>query len=242
MRLGIRRWLDPPTDTDSEQKRGEISVSDTPKKKPRTRGLSSEKTAQTRWHLLQAAREEFTAHGFAGAQMSQITARAGIAKGTAYRYFPTKTALFEGVVAEFMAPLISGIGAPEPAPGESVGDFLRRSLLPMMATIETSHRADIARLVLAEGKNFPFIAQAYRREAYDRTNAFVRAAAKIALERGELHDDTLLRHPQLIFAPLWLSMIEVGILVPEAPVSGSELLAEQLDLFFPKVRQPPQAS
>uniref|UniRef100_UPI0035B049AA TetR/AcrR family transcriptional regulator n=1 Tax=Paenirhodobacter enshiensis TaxID=1105367 RepID=UPI0035B049AA len=212
-------------------------MSETPEKKPRTRGLSPEKTAQTRSGLLAAALEEFTEHGFAGAQMSQITARAGIAKGTAYRYFPTKTALFEGVVTEFMSPLISGIGAPEPGPDETVGDFLRRTLLPMMETIESSRRADVARLVLAEGKNFPFIAQTYRREAYDRTNAFVRAAAQIALERGELRDDTLVRHPQLIFAPLWLSMIEVGILVPEAPVPGATLLAEQIDLFFPPRRR-----
>lgn len=199
----------------------------------RRRGLSPAKTAQTRSALLHAALDVFTEHGFAGAQMSQITARAGIAKGTAYRYFPTKTALFEGVVTEFMAPLISGIGRPEPRDDETVGDFLRRSLLPMMATIETLRRADIARLVLAEGRNFPVLAETYRREAYDRTNGFVREAARIARARGELADDTLLRHPQLIFAPLWLAMIEAGILVPEAPVSGAELLAEQLDLFFP---------
>lgn len=205
-------------------------------RKTRTRGPSPEKTAQTRSCLLRAALDAFTEHGFAGAQMSQITARAGIAKGTAYRYFPTKTALFEGVVAEFMSPLISGIGTAEPRADETVGDFLRRSLIPMMETIETSRRADIARLVLAEGKNFPFIAETYRREAYDRTNGFVRTAAQIALDRGELSDDTLVRHPQLIFAPLWLAMIETGLLVPENPVSGAELLAEQLDLFFPPKR------
>ncbi|MFC3059055.1 TetR/AcrR family transcriptional regulator [Paenirhodobacter populi] len=207
-----------------------------PPRKPRTRGPSPEKTAQTRSCLLHAALDEFVENGFAGAQMSRITERAGIAKGTAYRYFPTKSALFEGVVAEFMAPLISGIGPPEPRADESVGDFLRRSLIPVMTTIETSRRADVARLVLAEGRNFPFIVQAYRREAYDRTIDFVRAAARIAMERGELTDDRLLRHPQLIFAPLWLAMIETGILVPDAPVSGAELLAEQIDLIFPPSR------
>ncbi len=205
-----------------------------PQQKPRTRGPSPEKTAQTRSCLLRAALDEFVDKGFAGAQMSQITTRAGIAKGTAYRYFPTKAALFEGVVAEFMADLITGIGTLHPGTAEPVGDFLRRGLIPLMTRIESSRRADIARLVLAEGRNFPFLAETYRREVYDRTNDFVRQSARIAIARGELHDNRLERHPQLLFAPVWLAMIEAGILAPDNPALAADLMSEQIDLFFPR--------
>ncbi len=213
-------------------------MNETEKTAPKTRGRgpSPEKTAQTKSVLLDAALTEFVENGFANAQMSRITERAGIAKGTAYRYFPTKAALFEGVVAEFMSPLTQVISAPILEPGESVATFLRRTLIPVMKELESSRRADVARLVLAEGRNFPFIVAAYRRAAYDPTSSFIRAVARIALDRGELADDLLIRHPQLLVAPLWLAMIEAGVLAPEAPVSGAELLDEQIDLFFPPKR------
>lgn len=50
-----------------------------------------------------AALEEFSAQGFARASISNISKRAGVAKGTVYNYFPTKELLFEAVLKEFIA-------------------------------------------------------------------------------------------------------------------------------------------
>jgi AcrR family transcriptional regulator len=44
--------------------------------------------------ILAAARSEFAAKGFANATVDGIAERAGIAKGTVYLYFPSKTDLF----------------------------------------------------------------------------------------------------------------------------------------------------
>ena len=51
--------------------------------------------ARTRAKILEAAREEFAARGFAGARIEAIASRAGFAKQLLYHYFPSKEALFE---------------------------------------------------------------------------------------------------------------------------------------------------
>lgn len=54
--------------------------------------------ARTRAKIMQAARDEFAAHGFAGARIEAIARRAGLSKQLLYHYFPSKEALFEEIL------------------------------------------------------------------------------------------------------------------------------------------------
>jgi AcrR family transcriptional regulator len=47
--------------------------------------------------ILAAAQLEFSANGFDATTMASIAARAGIAKGTIYLYYPNKQALFDAL-------------------------------------------------------------------------------------------------------------------------------------------------
>ncbi|MDQ0463521.1 AcrR family transcriptional regulator [Caulobacter ginsengisoli] len=53
---------------------------------------------RTRAKIMAAAREEFAAHGLAGARIEAIARRAGIAKQLIYHYFSGKEALFEATL------------------------------------------------------------------------------------------------------------------------------------------------
>ncbi len=55
--------------------------------------------ARTRARIMEAARDEFAARGFAGARMAAIAERAGIVKQLLYHYFASKDVLFEATVA-----------------------------------------------------------------------------------------------------------------------------------------------
>lgn len=61
-----------------------------------TRG---EKKALQRKHILEAAREVFFRDGFVHANLDEVAQRAGVAKGTLYRYFENKGELYVAVLS-----------------------------------------------------------------------------------------------------------------------------------------------
>lgn len=198
----------------------------------RRRGPSPEKTARTRAAIIAAAMAEFLARGFADATMAGIARRAGIAKGTSYLYFETKEALFAGIVQDIVtSPLAAAEDLPIAA-GETVAGYLHRTLLPVMRTIEETGRAAVARLVIAEGGRFPVLTRTYQQAVYDPFLCHLRRCARLAHARGELRDDTLVRFPHLLAAPLWIGILNNGIVAADNPVDPAALFEAQIALCF----------
>lgn len=75
--------------------------------------------------LLTAAEEEFAEHGLA-ASVADIARRAGVAKGTVFRHFPTKEDLIAAIVTGHIAELREAarnlVGSPDP--GAALLEFL----------------------------------------------------------------------------------------------------------------------
>ena len=112
----------------------------------KTRSCSPEKTAGTRQQIARAALEEFSAQGFARASISNISKRAGVAKGTVYNYFPTKELLFEAVLKEFIATVRTELESSPPQRGNRKKAYLLRVMLPAVRKIDdaSTGRARIA--------------------------------------------------------------------------------------------------
>jgi TetR/AcrR family transcriptional regulator of autoinduction and epiphytic fitness len=200
--------------------------------KPRTRGPSLEKTAQTKRAVISAALAEFLERGFAQATMDAVARRADVAKGTPYRYFPTKEALFEGVVRQEIAGALIDVNAANRKPGEKVGTFLRRTMLPAMRVLERQGRGAIARLVLTEGVRFPALVEIYRREMFDPLLEELDMLVKSACKEGELRTDALVHQPQLLIAPIWYGIIHNGLLDRSKQVDIGDLFEANLNLLF----------
>jgi len=58
---------------------------------------------ETRRKLLEAATAEFATHGIAGARVERITQNAGVNNALLYRYFGSKTELFDRVFVDLVA-------------------------------------------------------------------------------------------------------------------------------------------
>jgi AcrR family transcriptional regulator len=58
-----------------------------------------EKKALQRKHIVEAAREVFFRDGFVHANLDEVASRAGVAKGTLYRYFENKGELYVAVLS-----------------------------------------------------------------------------------------------------------------------------------------------
>ena len=73
--------------------------------RPRFEKLTPEK----REFILETSAKEFAAHGYEGASLNQILAKAGISKGAAYYYFDNKADLYMTTLTHYAAELLGGL-------------------------------------------------------------------------------------------------------------------------------------
>jgi len=78
-----------------------MTDSQSPGSSPAAREESrEERKAQSRRRILESAREVFFRDGFMAANLDEVADKAGVAKGTLYRYFDSKADLYVAVLAD----------------------------------------------------------------------------------------------------------------------------------------------
>ena len=171
----------------------------------RTRGPSVEKTANTQQQIAHAALAAFVEQGIAKTTMADIAERAQVAKGTLYRYYPSKDELLRGVVAHALRESLIN-QPPVRQPGERMHALMRRSLLPTLHALEHSERGDLARLILSEARQQPELARLYKTMAFDPWQRHVVGLLQLAVDEGELHTPSVTACAQLLCSPFWMGM------------------------------------
>jgi AcrR family transcriptional regulator len=163
--------------------------------------------------IIAAARQIASEQGLAGVQIVPVAARAGIAAGTVYRYFPAKT--------DLIAALLSGvaereIGALRRAAAGAPGPLSALSAAIMTFAVRALHDRRLAFAAIAE----PVDAElADARTAYRRSLvAEFAACITAAIAEGRLPE----QDAELAAAALTGLLVE-GLIGPLAPdVSGRE--------------------
>ncbi len=87
------------------------------------RSRRAEKKAVARRRILEAAREVFFRDGFMAANLDEVAERAGVAKGTLYRYFDSKAELYVAVLShngEIFERKMRETISPELSPSEQI--------------------------------------------------------------------------------------------------------------------------
>jgi AcrR family transcriptional regulator len=168
------------------------------------------KLAARRDAILTAAGEAAAEGGMAAVQMAPVAQRAGIAAGTVYRYFPSKTDLVAALVAELaereMAALAAAANAapgPLSALAAAITTFSARTLV----------RRRLAFALIAEPVELEVDAAraSYRRAIVDEFEELIRKAAAV----GNLPS----QDAALAAAALVGALIE-GLIGPLAPAAG----------------------
>jgi AcrR family transcriptional regulator len=209
-----------------------MSDPQTPPVRSRPRGPSLAKTAATRQALLKAALESFLEKGFAGTKMSDVAARAGVAKGTTYLYFTDKTALFGEVLRATIGNMRGGRPAPRPRRDEPTGDFLRRLVPPILRQLQASGMIAVPRLVAAEGRRFPELARVYHDNAIQPVLRLMRLYARRAERLGEVRGNGLSRLPILAAAPVVAATLWNGLFASDEQLDVAAVFEAWLDLVF----------
>jgi AcrR family transcriptional regulator len=192
--------------------------------------------AARREAIIEAAMNEFVAHGYAATRLDDVAKRAGVAKGTIYLHFKDKESMFEELIRTAIVPLVGRLGTPVLA-GVSVRDTLEGFVRAFIHEVATSRRGDIIRLIIAEGPQFPAIADFYYREVISRGLAGMRALIELGISRGEIRQPELARFPQIVVAPAIIAVIWKSLFEKHSPLDAIEMFRVHLDLIFGERRQ-----
>ncbi len=186
--------------------------------------------------LLSAALELFVEKGFSATRSEEVAARAGVSKGTLYLYFPSKEELFKAVVRNNIAALIAeGQRVADRFDGPST-ELLRLLMGTWWQRVGDAAAGGICKIVFAEVRNFPELAQFYADEVIRPARRLVAGLLQRGIERGEFRPVPLAETTHALIAPMLFQALHRHS-VGACPVMGPEtsparLLDVQFDLIL----------
>ena len=173
--------------------------------------------------IIAAAEAVFAEHGFRGATMAAIAARAGVPKPNVHYYFPTKETLYRAVVERVLIPWLDAAASFDASddPAEALAAYIGSKMdlarsMPLSSQIWASEimrgapviqdllettltqwlrlRESVARRWIAEGKLKPIEPRVLFYMIWATTQHYANAAHEIAtLEGGALDDEAFER-------------------------------------------------
>jgi AcrR family transcriptional regulator len=188
------------------------------------------RSAERRQAIIDAALVEFSAKGFAAARLDDIAAQAGVGKGTIYLYFADKEQLFQELIRTSIVPIVGQLGPP--AAGMSARAMLERFADMFIREVYQTRRADIIRLIIAEGARFPALSEFYYREVVSRGIGGMQMLLNYGISRGEVSNPAIIKHPQLVVAPAMVAVIWHGLFGKIAPLDVKAMFDVHIDLIF----------
>lgn len=135
--------------------------------------------------IINAARAEFLARGFAGASMSAVAQRAGVSTKTLYRLSPCKADLFRSVVSQRIGGFILELDEKILGALDGAAALARILTAFGLLTLDPETIA-LIRLVLTESERFPEIGQAFYELTMQKTNDAIAGWLEAQCRKGAL--------------------------------------------------------
>ena len=157
--------------------------------------------------ISEAAFEVFAAKGYAASRVDEVAKRAGVSKGLLYLYFKTKEELFKAVIKSVVTRRVDALLLAVDETELSSEAFMRGPLLDFMKQIPRSPVAVVVRLLIAEGQRHPDLVDYYWDNVVSKGLTVIARFVERGVERGEFRDTAVSELPQLVLAPMMLSMI-----------------------------------
>jgi len=155
------------------------------------------RTPRKRRAILAAATEVFLQHGYLGASMDEVAAKAGVSKQTVYKQFENKERLFAEIVLGTSDQLMDGLlqAYAETLDGATdAREALRALARRLLDSLTSDSVLQLRRLVIAEADRFPEVCGAWFTSGFENSLEALGTALTRLTERGllrELDDPTL---------------------------------------------------
>ncbi len=208
-------------------------VSKSTDKEPATAAAPQRRRKEARpSEIIAAGLQEFAEHGFAATKLIDIARRAGVVKGTIYRYFPNKEALFEAAITSRVNPMVEQVNQMLDHYQGSTEDLLRAALPQMYKQIFASDLHILLRIIITEANRFPDIAKLYHDQSIVKGKAFLQRVVQRGIERGEFRQGLTAELPMIIVAPVLMSVVWKMTFDRYDPLNIESLAAAHVDLVL----------
>lgn len=187
---------------------------------------------ERRAEILAAALNLFSERGFAATRIEDVATRAGIAKGTVYLHFPDKEALFTSLASGMASPILARMEVLAANDAMSSRAMVAGLYELVQTEILGTERRHMLRLLLAEGQLFPVVTEFYHRNVMTVGLRILRAVLERAAKRGELRSAKVAAVPQVVFAPVLLSIVWSTLFEPYEHLDSRGLFEAFLDTLF----------
>ena len=185
--------------------------------------------------IAEAAFEVFAEKGYAAARIDEVAKRAGVSKGLTYLYFKTKEELFKAVIRGVVVRRVDTLIDTLESSTLSSEAFLRGPMLDFMKRVPGSRISVVVRLLMAEGHRHPDLVEYYYDNVVARGLETMKLFLDRGVERGEFRPSAVNELPQLILAPMMLSVIW-KMLFTSRSLDTDKLIATHVDLVLDHIR------
>lgn len=191
--------------------------------------------------LLDAAVALFLEKGFAATRSEEVAARAGVSKGTLYRYYPSKEDLFKAVVRENLSAPIAESAQLAAQHRGAIAPLLQQMMKAWWARVGEGVMGGISKIMLVEARNFPELAAFYAEEVIEPSQALLSRLVEQGVRSGEFRAAPVEAVVQMLIAPLMHLMLHEHSFgaVCRPTMSAEALLEAQMTLLLDGLRAPP---
>ena len=152
--------------------------------------------------LLDAALALFVEKGFAATRSEEIAARAGVAKGTLYRYYPSKDELFKAMVRDNLSVHIAESTALAAQYEGPIAGLLGQMMRDWWAKVGRGNAGVVCKIMMVEARNFPELARFYVDEVITPSKQLIGSLIERGIRSGEFRPVIIEATVHVLIAPM----------------------------------------
>lgn len=152
--------------------------------------------------LLDAALALFVEKGFAATRSEEVATRAGVAKGTLYRYYPSKDELFKAVVRDNLSVHIAESAAQAAQYQGPIAELMRHMMQAWWSKVGHGNAGVVCKIMMVEARNFPELARFYVDEVIRPSQSLVGGLVERGIRSGEFRAVPVEATVHMLIAPM----------------------------------------
>ena len=183
--------------------------------------------------ILDAALDLFVERGFSATKLEDVASCAGVSKGTLYRYYDSKEALFRAVITQVLVPEVERVEQQVKSFKGPRSELIRLVFHGWWARVADSRLSGIPKLMVSEASNFPEFGKLFVDKVVRRVRRIFMRIMQTGIDCGEFRDCDLHIAARVLIAPMVYAAILQRSLSPyDEPYDVPTFLDFHLELFL----------